>query len=53
MINDSAVSGRLIAFVRISCLHSDLDSQKEVIGRFAGRVGNFIRRWNEDPDRPR
>jgi hypothetical protein len=53
MINETVVTGRLVAFVRISSLHSELDSQKEVIARFAGRVGSFIRRWYEDPDRPR
>jgi hypothetical protein len=53
MINENVVSGRLVACVRISSLHSELDSQKEIIARFAGRVGNFIRRWYEDPDRPR
>jgi hypothetical protein len=53
MINESAVTGRLVAFVRISSIHSELDSQKEIIAQFSGRVGNFVRRWYEDPDRPR
>jgi hypothetical protein len=53
MLNESEVVGRLVAFVRISSLNSELDSQKEMIARFAGRVSNFIRRWYEDPDRPR
>jgi hypothetical protein len=53
MINESVVTGRLVAFVRISSLHSELDSQKEIIAQFTSRVGNFVRRWYEDPDRPR
>ncbi len=44
MINESVVTGRLAAFIRVSSLHSELDSQKEIIAQFAGRVGNFIRR---------
>lgn len=53
MLNESVVTGRLVAFVRISSLNSELDSQKEVVARFVGRIGNFVRRWYEDPDRPR
>lgn len=53
MIHEDVVAGRPVAFVRVSSLHSELDSQKEVVDRFAGRVGNYIRRWYEDPDRPR
>jgi len=53
VIDESIVTGRLVAFVRISSLHSELDSQKEIIARFATRVGGYIRQWYEDPDRPR
>ena len=51
--DESIVQGRLVAFVRISSSNSEIDSQKEMVARLAGRVGGFIRHWYEDPDRPR
>ena len=34
MRNESIVTGRIVAFVRISSLNSELESQKEIIARF-------------------
>ena len=47
------VSGRLVGFVRVSLLSSELESQKETIGGFAASIGNSIRRYYEDMDRKR
>ena len=49
----SQVSGRLVGFVRVSLLSSELESQKETIGGFAASIGNSIRRYYEDMDRKR
>jgi len=49
----SQVSGRLVGFVRVSLLSSEMESQKETIGGFAASIGNSIRRYYEDMDRKR
>jgi DNA invertase Pin-like site-specific DNA recombinase len=51
--DDSQVSGRLVGFVRVSLLSSELESQKETISGFASSIGNSIRRYYEDMDRKR